>query len=160
VLLLVAAFCGIYGENLAPMPIVEEGTPGWTASQALLSALVNMLKKSGNDTDAPESWPKWLKSSSMYTDIGMQDIYVPVGPWMPHLDNRCTQIAQLLQRSNVKTFRIFKDLLIKEGYPKSTIDRWVATAEIEMQEMRPKMFGRWRYAWASRTKVRWFAAGE
>lgn len=103
-----------YGEDLKPLPVVREGEPGWSASQALLSAIHTVgkyvfpllftlafiseklrsalieltfylpaFRNRGGDLDAAQAWVKYLTANPMYTNVGMQDIFIPLGPWMP-----------------------------------------------------------------------------
>ncbi|KAG8887459.1 hypothetical protein FRB98_009603 [Tulasnella sp. 332] len=144
-----------YGEDLAPLPVVKEGEPGWSASQALLSAIHTVGKNRGGDLDAAQAWVKYLTANPMYTNVGMQDIYVPLGPWMPQLDARCTQISELLRSDVIQGLQSYKGIVIESGAPESTATRWLTMAEKEMKDMRPKVFVKWRYTWATRTRLRW-----
>ncbi|KAG8884541.1 hypothetical protein FRB99_004517 [Tulasnella sp. 403] len=156
VLLLVAGAYQLYDEQRVPLPVVSEGEPGWTACQTLLSAAFEVGKKLGGDLNAPNEWPGWLQSSKLYTNIGVEDIYVPIGPWMKNLDYRCTRISELLQIDASQLFPAFRPLLIAGGADPATMDRYIVIAEKEMKEMQPRAFAKWRYVWATRTRTKWF----
>ncbi|KIO17101.1 hypothetical protein M407DRAFT_246848 [Tulasnella calospora MUT 4182] len=155
VLLLSSGAYSFFDENRQPLPVVGEGQPGWTACQALLTKVYE-LGRNGADLDAPSQWDKWLEASPFYTNVGAEDIYVPIGPWSPNLDMRCQRIAQLTQIDAGKVFPAFRPILTLGGMEPATADRWIATAVREVQEMRPKVFLRWRYVWAVRTKTKWY----
>ncbi|KAG8912914.1 hypothetical protein FRC00_003500 [Tulasnella sp. 408] len=165
VLLLCSPAYNFFDENRRPLPVVEEGQPG---------------KRNGADLDAPSQWDKWLEASPFYTSVGVEDIYVPIGPWQPNLDMRCQRIAQLTQIDASKVFPAFRPVLTLGGMEPATVDRWITVSHIalhgwdvsattdaisdereqtairEIQQMRPKIFFRWRYVWAVRTKTKWY----
>ncbi|KAG9008864.1 hypothetical protein FRB94_012833 [Tulasnella sp. JGI-2019a] len=154
-ILLVGGDYRLYREDLSPSPMVQEGEPGWTASQAIFTAIHNMGKKRGGDLDAALSWTKYLNANPMYTNVGMQDIFVPLGPWMSQLDSRCTQISELVRQQMIAGFKTYGATTIEGGLKESTIERWLKMSEKEMKEMQPRIFVKWRYVWATRTRLRW-----
>lgn len=156
VLLLCSPAYNFFDENRQPLPIVEEGQPGWTACRALIDRVYELCKGNGADLDAPSQWDKWLEASPFYTSVGVEDIYVPIGSWLPNLDMRCQRIAQLTQIDASKVFPAFRPVLTLGGMEPATVDRWITAAVREVQEMRPKIFFRWRYVWAIRTKTKWY----
>ncbi|KIO26804.1 hypothetical protein M407DRAFT_243608, partial [Tulasnella calospora MUT 4182] len=125
VLLLSSGAYSFFDENRQPLPVVGEGQPGWTACQALLTKVYE-LGRNGADLDAPSQWDKWLEASPFYTNVGAEDIYVPIGPWSPNLDMRCQRIAQLTQIDAGKVFPAFRPILTLGGMEPATADRWIA----------------------------------
>ncbi|KIO21321.1 hypothetical protein M407DRAFT_245511 [Tulasnella calospora MUT 4182] len=139
VLLLPSSAYNFFDENRQALPVVEEGQPGWTACQDLLTKVYE-LGRNGADLDAPSQWDKWLEASPFYTNVGVEDIYVPIYPWRPNLDMRCPRIAQLTRIDAGKVFPAFRPILTLGGMEPATADRWIATAVREVQLMRPKVF--------------------
>ncbi|KAG8951249.1 hypothetical protein FRC04_006488 [Tulasnella sp. 424] len=89
VLLLSAGSYSFFDERREPLPLVEEGQPGWSACQTLINKVHELgSTRSGGDLDAPSQWDKWLEASPFFTSVGVEDIYVPIGPWIPNLDMR------------------------------------------------------------------------
>ncbi len=103
VLLLACASYSFFDEHRRPFASTKEGEAGWTASQTLFSAVYDMARcvrfastskhspylsdhrnsRLGGDVDASGNWEDWLKESPMYTNVGSEDIFVPIGPWIP-----------------------------------------------------------------------------
>ncbi|KAG8922886.1 hypothetical protein FRC02_011549, partial [Tulasnella sp. 418] len=156
VLLLVGGDHQLYMENRSPFPTdSQEGRQGWCATQALFWAVQNTTNTTGGSQSANYKYVDWLLANPYFTSVGFEDVYIPIGPWMKGLDNRCTYIAQLMQANTIRILRSFKPLLLANGYESTLLDRWISAGETELTEMKPRVFGRWRWVWAIRNTTKW-----
>lgn len=37
----------------------------------------------GGDPKGPEKWSSYLSQDPMWTDVGSEEIFIPIGPWLP-----------------------------------------------------------------------------
>ncbi|KAG8926762.1 hypothetical protein FRC02_008690 [Tulasnella sp. 418] len=156
VLLMVSGDNQLFSENRTPMPTnVQEGQPGWCATQALFIAAQRTAHARGAASEARYKWQEWLLASPYYTSAGVEDIYIPIGPWMNGLDNRCIYIAQLMQMTAKRILSAFKPMLLANGYNSEVLDAWIGMAVKEVTQMNPRLFARWRFAWAVRNSTPW-----
>ncbi|KAG8934660.1 hypothetical protein FRC02_009487 [Tulasnella sp. 418] len=60
-----------------------------------------------------------------------------------------------MQTDVKQIFESFKPPLLSSGYDEELVDRWISLAQKEVTEMRPRLFAKWRYAWAVRNSTQW-----
>ncbi|KAG8904779.1 hypothetical protein FRB99_001211 [Tulasnella sp. 403] len=155
VLILVSGGGQCWTEHKQAFPVVNEGQPGWSATQAVFSTAKQLTARRGGDVGALEHWREWLDESPLFTNVGQEDIFIPIGPWIEDIDTRWIQITSLLQADTKRIIGGFKPLLVECGIDENTIDRWIALSRKEVDEMNPRFMARWRYVWATRTRTKW-----
>ncbi|KAG8910584.1 hypothetical protein FRC02_007112 [Tulasnella sp. 418] len=77
-----------------PCPMdIKEGEPGWCATQAIIEEHL----RSKIQPEALEKWEQCLSTNPYLTSTGFGKEYIPIGPWRDGLDDRSTQVANLMQ---------------------------------------------------------------
>ncbi|KAG8922146.1 hypothetical protein FRC02_012114 [Tulasnella sp. 418] len=153
VLLLSSGDIQLYTEDFQPMSFdTKEGEPGWCATQAILR---QVWMNNGKTSTSKFKWEEWLAKNPYISSYKVCDAYIPIGPWVPGLSDKHAYAAKLMQTNTIQLVEAFRPFLLSEGYDSATIDRLSTTAKTEISQMKPRVYARWRYAWAVRNSVEW-----
>ncbi|KAG8956778.1 hypothetical protein FRC04_000256 [Tulasnella sp. 424] len=156
VILLVSPAPSIYSEKKESLENQEEGKPVWSAMQALNDAtILSTLKRGGATPAMTDDWARWLAEMPLYTNVGESEAWIPMGPWREGMNESERAAAELLRDDALKIISSFKPKLIEGGYDEALIERWSLAAREELNAMEPKLYMRWRFAWATRTPEPW-----
>ncbi|KAG8922277.1 hypothetical protein FRC02_011967 [Tulasnella sp. 418] len=156
ILLMATGDLRLYTEEKKPCPYdVEEGEPGWCAFQAILKHVADRARRVGSSPTAKYKWEKWLAVNPYLDFVHVEDAFVPVGPWQSDLDDQSRHAAQLNQSNAATILDSFRHLLLSDGIEETKLDRWMLIAKQEIQEMKPRLFVRWRHATGVRNTVKW-----
>ncbi|KAG8902183.1 hypothetical protein FRB99_004789 [Tulasnella sp. 403] len=173
VLLLMGPNLQFMSDKLIPLPKVEEGQPGWTATQHIPHTFEQFMLANGGQIDAIWHWGRWLNESPYWANVREYDLDLPIGPWKTTSED-WREVGRLMQADAKEGMRCFV-----EAFPAGTPlrekgERWVQVSaqlsvdlrtraqrifdQIAVKEIngtRQRVLVRWHYSWAVRTTAQW-----
>jgi len=156
VLILSTAWPMVFNENKVPLPLVDEGAPGFSWVQRTLHAAYSAYRQKGNyNIECSVYWDAWLKSNLNYINIETTDYYIPLGPWKAGMDKCQTQAAELLQENAMQVLEAFRPLILSANHKEEVIDAWIKKSNAEIMEQRLHGLIKWRYTLAIRKDSPW-----
>ncbi|KAG8920560.1 hypothetical protein FRC00_009837, partial [Tulasnella sp. 408] len=156
VILLVSPTHRVYSEMKQTLEYHDETTPGWSAMAALNAASARTtLKRGGTSTTASDYWTELLAEIPFYTNVGEREFWIPMGPWKEGMSESERTAAELLRQNATAILSALKPRLLEGGYDEDLLDRWSLIAKKELQEMEPKLYMLWKFAWATRSPEPW-----
>ncbi|KAG8903273.1 hypothetical protein FRB99_003540 [Tulasnella sp. 403] len=156
VLLLVTGHPQIYGEDLQPFPVTDEGEEGFSWVQHTFALSYVAYKNRGNDAvDCSLYWHGWLEKNPNYRNINTWDTYIPMGPWKPNISEREYLISMLMREDLCHIMHSFKPLLLADGHKPEDVDKWVEMTVWELRQLKIHGNIKWRYTTAIRTEGPW-----
>ncbi|KAI0929195.1 hypothetical protein AcW1_006207 [Taiwanofungus camphoratus] len=137
----------LYDENTRPMPLSEQGTPGFSWTHKIFFAAYNAMKSRGGSIDSPSMSPTWLRAIDSLTDVGWYKIFTPMGPW--RYDNeREKTVSEICRENCLRYISGMAPLLLSEGYLPEGVDQMLRESAAELRELRVHIYTRWSFAWA------------
>ncbi|KAG8965364.1 hypothetical protein FRC03_000664 [Tulasnella sp. 419] len=155
ILLMTTGYSMLYKEDKTHPTDISEGEPGWCAAQALFSEFVKSATKASKIPEGQDNWQELLHVNPYLTSVGVEEAYIPVGPWPSDLDETSAEIARLAQINVLQFLKTMGDILLSNGFDEVTLNRWTTMAREEVTTMKPRLFSRFKFAWGVRNSVEW-----
>ncbi|KAF8606425.1 S-adenosyl-L-methionine-dependent methyltransferase [Ceratobasidium sp. AG-I] len=131
-----------------------DGNPSKSWFARILFEAFSSAKARGAQVDAHDKLHGWICENQLVEDACWAKHFIPIGPWergRTAFETRKMEVIGELMRQNSLAFaRAFKPLLLSEGYSSETIDRFIAGADKELNELSVHMYAPWYYFWAVR----------
>ncbi|KAG8925697.1 hypothetical protein FRC03_003690 [Tulasnella sp. 419] len=134
---------------------VEEGQPDWYAIQTIFREGFKDQLIRGGGAEIKRRWEILLGENPFLSSFGVDDVYVPIGPWLTDQDDTSVYASKLMQSNILHLIGALRYRLVSNGLDEATIDRWAKIAKEEVTNMNPKLYVKWRYAWGVRNSLEW-----
>ncbi|KAF8606426.1 S-adenosyl-L-methionine-dependent methyltransferase [Ceratobasidium sp. AG-I] len=135
-------------------PANGDGDPSKSWFARMLLEAFNTMKARGSHVDSHTKIYGWICENQLVEDVCWAKHFIPVGPWekgrTTFETKKLETIGELMRQNSLAFARAFKPLLLSEGYPAETIDRFIAGIDKELNELSIHMYAQWYYFWAVR----------
>ncbi|KAG9048514.1 hypothetical protein FS837_012704 [Tulasnella sp. UAMH 9824] len=149
VFLTLAANMQIYDEHHNELAPINEGEPGFTYTLRLVHAIHDAMKASGPGIDAYPKLYNWLEDQgSLWEDIGLKIVDVPIGPWEDDISEKDKQTSELMRQDLLRLIQSVRPLLLSYGWFNETVEKWSAGASEEIKLLKNRYYVRWFFTWA------------
>ncbi|PVF97655.1 S-adenosyl-L-methionine-dependent methyltransferase [Serendipita vermifera] len=86
--------------------------------------------------------------------IRVASVFTPMGPWAKSHDveqsQRLAYAGSLIRQDFMRVHRAWHAILKKAGVPQEKLVQWSAWADEELEQLRFRMYARWRFHWGRR----------
>ncbi|KAG8936007.1 hypothetical protein FRC03_001216 [Tulasnella sp. 419] len=143
------------GNTWAPLPNNNEGEPGFTWLQRVLTTARNCITLRGGHEEGPLLWRPLLTNDPHFECFAVRDVYIPIGPWKTEANDQSPYVGSLMRENVSSMLSNLRPLILDEEYPAEIIDRWITEAREELRYLRVKANAIWHYAWVTRREIEW-----
>lgn len=141
-----------YDENRQMIPPQEESDPNISWTVKMFHATRAAIRDRGPGIDSYDQVPGWLKEmGSVWEEVGVKDVFVPVGPWEKG-DRKKRTIGEMNRQNVLRLVPAFRPLLLAYGYFDETIDKWILKVNEELRDLKRPLYVRWACAWAVKSR--------
>ncbi|KAG8955189.1 hypothetical protein FRC04_009647 [Tulasnella sp. 424] len=101
-----------------------------------------------------------LENNPNYSNVQIQEILAPVGPWPNNLSDTKRKLAETMQQNYLDILPAFKAMLLRDKrFPEEFVDNLAEGAMKEIRELSPAAHGysKWVFTAAVRTENPWVA---
>ncbi|KIO23671.1 hypothetical protein M407DRAFT_26873 [Tulasnella calospora MUT 4182] len=108
-------------------------------------------------------WKSMLENNPNYTDVRLEEVLVPIGPWPVNVGENERRLAELMQEDHLRLWPAFKAILLRNGdLSEDFVDKLCEGAMKEIRELPPQVHGyaKWAFAAAVRNESSWTSRKE
>ncbi|KIO32947.1 hypothetical protein M407DRAFT_90895 [Tulasnella calospora MUT 4182] len=139
---------GLLDEHRQQLKVRDEGDPDYSWQHKLVSLVGEAMEARNNQIKYLDSIPMWLKAmGDAWEDVGDQTIWTPLGAWNKSSPELVFQ-GEAMRENSLKYTESVQPLLLLQGYPKESVQKWVQNARKELEELPFKQWARWESVWA------------
>lgn len=163
VLLLVGANPQLVDEKGRILPIQRPGHEGYSHYQDILGFVHEAHVRTGPFRLKHALWKSMLENNPNYTQVIIEEVLVPIGPWPNNMGETERKLAELMQESLLRLWSAFKAVLLRDGnLSEEFVDTLFEGGIKEIQELPPQVHGysKWVFATAVRNEKPWTVREE
>lgn len=163
VLLLVSANPQLVDEKGRILPIQRPGSEGYSHYQHMVGCIIEAHMKKPPFKLGHTFWKSMLENNPNYTDVRLEEVLVPIGPWPVNVGENERRLAELMQEDHLRLWPAFKAILLRNGdLSEDFVDKLCEGAMKEIRELPPQVHGyaKWAFAAAVRNESSWTSRKE
>ncbi|KIO17257.1 hypothetical protein M407DRAFT_228858 [Tulasnella calospora MUT 4182] len=162
-LLLVAVNPQLVDEKGRMLPIQRPGNEGYSHYQHMLGCMLEVHMKKGPFRLGHALWKSMLENNPNYTDVRVEEVLVPIGPWPVNMGETERRLAELMQEDILLVSPAFKAIFLRDGdLSEEFVGKLIDGVMKEIRELPPQVHGyvKWVFATAVRNEKPWTSRKE
>ncbi|KAG9048515.1 hypothetical protein FS837_012705 [Tulasnella sp. UAMH 9824] len=139
----------LHDENRNPLPLINEGEPGFTYTVRIFYAILEAMRARGPGIDTYPKIYGWLQDQgTVWESVGQKMVYIPLGAWDHDASPKDRKMAELMGQDIVSLIPSVRPMLLSYGWFDETVDKWSTGAQEEIKSLKNKFHIRWYFTWA------------